>query len=153
MCFLRYKTFHIAQIRRIDLLHISAGNFYRSLPHLPESHQQFEQCRFAGSGASVNADNFIFRNCHGNVFQNRLLPISKCHIFHFCSMKIDFFFSRYFLHYRAFIQNIQNTASCRKCILQRCSQRSQRNHRTERTHQRESYDQTSLKPYKFCRQK
>ena len=140
-CFLCHKTFHITQIRSIDLIHAGSGYGDTSLLHIPETHQKFQKRRFAAAAFPDDPNHTVFFNICGNIFENSLLSIGKGHMLCLCPVKCDFFLAVDLLYHRLFFQNIQYTVSGCKRILQgtakicKCRDRAKRAHQSYRTDQ------------------
>ena len=52
--FLCHVAFHVSQMSGWDFSHIFTVYGYTSLIYIPETHEQFQECRLAGTAGSVD---------------------------------------------------------------------------------------------------
>lgn len=64
---LGHIALHIPEIRRIDLLHIPAGDGHAAFSHTPETHEKLEQGGFAAAALSNDAYDLFFRQVKGKI--------------------------------------------------------------------------------------
>ena len=156
---LRHIALHFPQVGGVDLIDIDrycfAGTIrgclrvvrvIRILPHdrdpaflhLPETHQELEQCGLAASALSHDADDLILRYAQREIAQDRryaaavfglLTSVAKGDHLALCAAEFHFLMAGDLLCLGLFLDDRQNTGtgSCR--VLQRRAKACQRRHR------------------------
>ena len=135
------ETLHPAQILRVHMADLPAGNGHLPLLGLPEPQEQLQKGGFSAAAAAGNTHDAMLRNLHGHPVQHRFPAIGKGDVLSGSAGEADGLLPGHVRHAGFFFQNVQHPVARCEGILQGCPQIGQRHGGTKGTHQRHGGDE------------